>query len=225
MPRFGAISPKQVVEQASKNDPSLTAINLSSNALFKMKTFDYCKMLAEALAGNTHVTEVILNENEITDADCAWIKELLASNASITSMSLEKNKISSDGCALIAEGLIANSSVVALNLLGNGPFGEGCMDAWLKTFNENMTLFDLKWRLNSRSSFAINSAITRNRSISRLKKEGKDWQHLLPDHLRENKPDAPAEQHAEPTDSEPTAPEPASEDLQAESAPEVAAEA
>eukprot|EP00630_Chrysocystis_fragilis_P006629 CAMPEP_0197386932 /NCGR_PEP_ID=MMETSP1165-20131217/195_1 /TAXON_ID=284809 /ORGANISM="Chrysocystis fragilis, Strain CCMP3189" /LENGTH=214 /DNA_ID=CAMNT_0042912209 /DNA_START=81 /DNA_END=725 /DNA_ORIENTATION=- len=214
MPRFGAVSPKQIVEQATKNDPSLTSINLSSNALFKMKTFEYCKMLAEALSANTHVTELVLNENEITDADCEWLKELLATNKSITTMSLEKNKISSEGCALIAAGLATNSTLVALSLLNNGPFGESCMDTWLKTFNDNITLYDLKWRLNSRSSFALNSAITRNRSVSRLRKEGKDWQHLLPDHLRDSKPVPPQE----PAPEEPAAP-PAEPQL------EVAAEA
>lgn len=197
MPRFGAISPKQIVEQASKDDPSLTSINLSSNALFKMKTFEYCQALAEALAANTHVTDLTLNENEITDADCQWIKELLAKNKSIVTLSLEKNKISSEGCALIAEGLVANTTLVALSLLNNGPFGEGCMDAWLKTFHDNVTLFDLKWRLNSRSSFALNSAITRNRSINRLRKEEKDWQHLLPDHLRDDKPSVAIPEPAE----------------------------
>jgi len=188
-----------------------------------MKTYDYSKMLAEALVGNTYVTELVLNENEITDADCEWIKMLLATNKSITTMSIEKNKISSDGCTLIAQGLETNGTLVALSLMNNGPFGEGCMDAWLKTFHDNITLYDLKWRLNSRSSFALNSSITRNRSIARLKKEGKEWEHLLPDHLRAVKPPAPAGPPADEPEEPPA--EPAAEVPPAEAADEIATEA
>lgn len=188
MPRFGAVSPKQIIAQAADNDASLTSINLSANALFKMKTNEYCKLLAEALESNTNVKELILNDNELTDADCEWIKHLLETNKSVTSLSLNKNKFQSEGCGLIAQGLAKNDTLVALDILNNGPFGEGCMDHWLKAFNDNVTLYDVKWRLNSRSSFALNTAITRNRSINRLRKEGKDWESLLPDHLRSSKP-------------------------------------
>ena len=48
------------------------------------------------------------------------------------------------------------------------------MDAWLAAFNDNVTLVNLKWRLDSRKSFALNKSITRNNSIVRWKKDGKD---------------------------------------------------
>jgi len=185
MPRFGSVRPKHLIEEAAADDGSVTNIDLGSNALFKMKTFEYCMMLAESLASNHSVTTLNLCGNEITDVDCEWIKKLLQSNTSITSLNLEGNKVSSDGCALIAEGLAGNSSLTALNLLNQGPFGESCMDSWLETFNSNITLTDLKWRISSRSSFALNAALTRNRSIQRLRAAGKDWRTLLPDGLRE----------------------------------------
>jgi len=96
------------------------------------------------------------------------------------------NKISSDGCVLLAQGMNSNESITMLNVMNQGPFGEACMDAWLDTFNVNISLIDLKWRVSSRKSFALNAAITRNRSIQRLRSSGKDWTSLLPDSLKKN---------------------------------------
>ena len=133
-------------------------------------------------------TELILKQNDITNADCEHIKTLLLNNKTLTSLNLEANKIDSEGSTAIAEGLKGNSSLTTLILLGNGPFGEACMDAWLAAFNDNVTLVNLKWRLDSRKSFALNKSITRNNSIVRWKKDGKDWESLLPDHLKPEKP-------------------------------------
>ena len=58
------------------------------------------------------------------------------------------------------------------------------MDAWLAAFNDNVTLTTLKWRLDSRKSFKLNKDITRNNSIVKWRADGKDWETLLPDHLK-----------------------------------------
>ena len=88
----------------------------------------------------------------------------------------------------------------------------GCMDAWLKAFEQNVTLVELKWRLDSRKSFKLNKDLIRNKSIAKAKKEGaffkeavisclsigKDWDSLLPDHLRTSSPaDPPVVRDAE----------------------------
>lgn len=113
---------------------------------------------------------------------------MLLTNKSLVSLNLEGNKIDSDGSSVIAAGVQGNSTLTTLILLGNGTFGEGCMDAWLAAFHENITLVNLKWRLDSRKSFALNKSITRNNSIVRWKNDGKDWESLLPDHLKSEKP-------------------------------------
>ena len=118
------------------------------------------------------------------------MKRLLLTNSTLTTLNLEGNKIDSDGCKVIAEGVKGNATLSTLILLGNGNFGEGCMDAWLAALNDNVTIVNLKWRLDSRKSFKLNKDITRNNSIVRWKEAGKDWESLLPDHL---KPDKPAE--------------------------------
>ncbi|KAJ1460316.1 hypothetical protein M885DRAFT_510152 [Pelagophyceae sp. CCMP2097] len=184
MSRFGAPSPKTVIEKAAANDSSVTSINLSGNALFMMKTFEYGNLLADALAGNTFVVELILSKSGITNADCEWLCRLLETNKSVTSLDLEGNKIDSQGGVKIANGIEKNSTLTHLNLLNQGPFGEGCMDAWLQAFTQNIILSDLKWRLDSRKSFKLSKDLIRNKSIAKAKMEGKDWNMLLPDHLR-----------------------------------------
>ena len=116
------------------------------------------------------------------------MKRLLLTNSTLTTLNLEGNKIDSDGCKVVAEGVKGNSTLTTLILLGNGNFGEGCMDAWLAAFEDNITLVNVKWRLESRKSFKLNKDITRNNSILRWKKEGKDWESLLPDHLKPERP-------------------------------------
>mmetsp|Transcript_35014 Transcript_35014/g.108371 ORF Transcript_35014/g.108371 Transcript_35014/m.108371 type:complete len:218 (+) Transcript_35014:98-751(+) len=200
--RFGAPSPKAFVEKLASNDAATTSVDLSNNALFKMKTFEYCEKIADAMKTNTNCTELILKGNEITNADCAHIKTLLATNKSLTTLNLEANKIDSEGSILIAEGIKANTTLTTLILLGNGPFGESCMDAWLDAFTDNITLVHVKWRLDSRKSFKLNKDITRNNTILKWKAEGKDWESWLPDHLKPEKPaaagGAAAEAQAEP---------------------------
>ena len=182
--RFGAPSPKEFIAKLAANDPATTSVDLSNNALFKMKAYEYTGQLAAALKKNTHCTSLVLKGNEMGNAECQHLKELLLTNTSLTSLNLEGNKIDSEGAKLIAEGIQKNSTLTELIRLSNGSFGEGCMDAWLAAFNDNVTLTTLKWSLNSRKSFKLNKDITRNTSIVKWRADGKDWQSLLPDHLK-----------------------------------------
>jgi len=182
--RFGAPSPKQFIEKLAANDAATTAVDLSNNALFKMKAYEYTGQLVAALKKNTHCTSLILKSNEIGNAECTYLKELLLTNTSLTTLDLEGNKIDSEGAKLIAEGIQKNKTLTTLILLSNGTFGEGCMDSWLAAFNDNVTLTTLKWRLDSRKSFKLNKDITRNNSIVKWRADGKDWETLLPDHLK-----------------------------------------
>ena len=43
-------------------------MDLSNNALFKMKSYEYLEKIAEAMKTNTHCTELILKSNDITNA-------------------------------------------------------------------------------------------------------------------------------------------------------------
>ena len=114
-----------------------------------------------------------------------YFSEGVATDEHLThNLGLEGNKIDSEGAKLIAEGIQKNKTLTTLILLSNGSFGEGCMDSWLAAFNDNVTLTTLKWRLDSRKSFKLNKDITRNNSIVKWRADGKDWETLLPDHLK-----------------------------------------
>ena len=56
---FGAAVPTNVLDQAAANDPSITAVSFSGNALWQMKSNEYCARLGEALKMNTNITEVM----------------------------------------------------------------------------------------------------------------------------------------------------------------------
>jgi Ran GTPase-activating protein (RanGAP) involved in mRNA processing and transport len=128
MSRFGAPSPKLIIEKIANNDAGTTSVDLSANALFTMKTFEYCGLLAEALKKNTVVTEITLGKLGITDPDVELIAGALAVNQTITTVNLDGNKLGSDGAVHIANGLKTNSSVTHIVLLNNGAFGETCLE-------------------------------------------------------------------------------------------------
>ena len=154
MPRFGAASPKEIIGKVAACTEVVAEVDLSGNALFKMKPGEYGASLASALSHNESVKSVKLRKLELGDADCAWLKTILETSK-IAALDLEGNKISSAGAVLLAEGVAGNDALAALNLVGNGPFGESCMDAWLAALEKNVTLVDLKWRLDSRKSFKL----------------------------------------------------------------------
>ena len=183
MPRFGAASPKEIIGKVAACTEVVAEVDLSGNALFKMKAGEYGPSLASALSHNESVKSVKLRKLELGDADCAWLKTILETSK-IAALDLEGNKISSAGAVLLAEGVAGNDALAALNLVGNGPFGESCMDAWLAALEKNVTLVDLKWRLDSRKSFKLNKDLVRNKQIAKRKADGKDVTDLLPDGLK-----------------------------------------
>ena len=50
-------------------------------------------------------TELILKQNDITNADCEHIKTLLLNNKTLTSLNLEANKIDSEGSTALMAAL------------------------------------------------------------------------------------------------------------------------
>eukprot|EP00929_Paragymnodinium_shiwhaense_P014474 TRINITY_DN122381_c0_g1_i1.p1 TRINITY_DN122381_c0_g1~~TRINITY_DN122381_c0_g1_i1.p1 ORF type:complete len:394 (+),score=131.57 TRINITY_DN122381_c0_g1_i1:79-1260(+) len=182
MPTFGAVMPKDIIAKVAANDSSVTKIDLTGNASFQMKSGEYCDSLAQAMAKNTHVTEMVLTKCAITDADAVLLSKMLSANRSLTTLNLEGNKIGSDGAIAIAEELKTNETLTDLLLLGQDKqaFGEKCLEAWLVTLETNVTIQNIKWRLDSRKSFALNSFLTRNKDIARRKRDGREYTSLLP---------------------------------------------
>lgn len=183
---FGAIIPREVIAKVERNDPALTKVDLCNNATFQMKTLEYCTSLAAAMAGNTHVKEIILKDCCITDQDVRVLSTMLTTNGTLELLNLEGNKIGSDGAICLADALASNGSLRDLFLLGQEKkaFGETCLEAWLKCLQDNIAIQSIKWRLDSRKSFALNQFLTRNKEIARRKRDNRDFADLLPQSLR-----------------------------------------
>lgn len=138
------------------------------------------------------------------------LAEGLAANTSITVLDLQKNRINNDGGTALAKGIANNKSLLEINLMNQvGRWGDQCLDAFLAMFETNITLLKITWRLESRKSFALNKMITRNNEIDRRKKNGMDYQDLLPSALKgsaEGKENIPAHTAAAPVPATPPAP-------------------
>jgi hypothetical protein len=165
---FGGETPRETIAKVAANDPKITKLSFTNNAMIQMKSYDYCVLIAEALKTNTHVTSVSLIKCGVTDVDCQVLAEVLEVSKTLEEMHLDGNRIQSFGATCIAEGLEYNTTLKLINLL-NQPenFGEACLDAWLNMFDTNYTLTQVKWRLDSRKSFALNKCITRNKDLKR----------------------------------------------------------
>eukprot|EP00927_Polykrikos_kofoidii_P017112 TRINITY_DN1776_c0_g1_i1.p1 TRINITY_DN1776_c0_g1~~TRINITY_DN1776_c0_g1_i1.p1 ORF type:complete len:255 (+),score=63.43 TRINITY_DN1776_c0_g1_i1:82-765(+) len=174
--------PKDVIASVASNDSSITKVDLSANATFQMKPVEYCESLAEALANNKFVTEVALDRCNIPDPGVQALSNMLTTNQTIVSLSLDGNKIGSDGAVSLANALVKNETLTDLILTGQDKqaFGETCLEAWLECLQDNITMQNIKWRLNSRKATALNTYLTRNKEIVRRKKDGKEFETLLP---------------------------------------------
>lgn len=180
-PHFGALMPKAVIERIAANDSGVTKVDLSNNATFQMKTLEYCTSLATAMTGNTYVKEIVLAKCNITDQDVKALSPMLCSNKGLEKLSLEGNKIGSDGVIALAEALLENETLTDLTLLGQEKgIGEPCLEAWMKTLEENTHLLNISWRLESRKSFRLNQFLTRNKEIARRRRDGREFESLLP---------------------------------------------
>eukprot|EP01129_Flabellula_baltica_P016363 TRINITY_DN8681_c0_g1_i1.p1 TRINITY_DN8681_c0_g1~~TRINITY_DN8681_c0_g1_i1.p1 ORF type:complete len:200 (-),score=55.54 TRINITY_DN8681_c0_g1_i1:67-666(-) len=191
------------VQRIEENDPTLTTANFSANSIYQMKVGPYTERIAAALSNNTHLTSLNLSDLNIRDQQIPAIADALRVNTTLTQLDLSKNKFGNDGLIALAHALRENKTLLDINLIGQAKtFGEGALVEIAEMFDDNITLTNISWRLQSRISFRINTFITRNNEIVRRKESGLDFNDLLPDNhpLRTN---APAE-HVEPEREEET---------------------
>ncbi len=132
--------------QVSSNDPALTAVDLSNSAVFQLRSEELSQALAEALAKNTHVREVILVNCGINDRACTSLGSALVSNKSIVVLNLEKNAITGAGGSALAGALARNTCMREVNLMnqGSGRWTDRCLDDFLEMFQSNVTLLKVR---------------------------------------------------------------------------------
>lgn len=133
---------RELMEQLSDNDPTVTGIWLQSKNLYDGDI----KVLCDSLMRNTTVTEVWLPGNFITDEGANSIAHMLKFNKSIKELFLGQNDIGPKGAAALAAALArGNSTLVALGLGENrvGVEGAGAFAAALR-HNHVLRTLDLK---------------------------------------------------------------------------------
>ena len=131
---------EQLLQRIRANDPSLTKIDLSDNAIGAAGA----KALAAALKTNTSVTTINLSYNYIGAAGAKTLAEALKTNTSVTTIDLGGNGIRNDGTQTLAEALKINTSVTMINLSYNyiGAAGAKALAESLKT-NTSLTEISL----------------------------------------------------------------------------------
>ena len=158
MPAFAAkLTPGSAIERLKSNDPSLTSVDLSNNAVLQMKGKELWPQFADALAGNTVCTELNLSGCSMGDFAAEHLGSALQKNTAVQSINLENNSIGNDGAIAIAKALSVNRGVMLLNLLNQkgARYGDTTLGEYLKMFDTNVTLLKIVWRLESRQSFRL----------------------------------------------------------------------
>jgi len=180
--KLNTLTPATAIERLSANDSTLVVCDLSRSAVLQMKGAELMPKLADALAKNTHCTELKLADCNISDELVAPLASALTKNSSLASLDLEGNKVNNDGAANLAKALAHNRSVMVLNLFGQkgSRFGDSTLHAFCDMFETNVTLLKITWRLESRQSFRLNKLLVRNNDIDRRLKAGRDYADLLP---------------------------------------------
>ena len=178
-----ALTPATAIERLASNDPTFVSCDLTKNIVMQMKTSELVPKLGAALAGNTVCQELNLSECAIPDNLVQPIADALAKNTALVQLNMQGNKIGNDGAVLLANSLAGNRTLMQINLMGQQgkKFGDAALHAFMKTFETNVTLLKIVWRLESRISFSLNKKLTRNNEIDRRIKTGRDYSDIMPE--------------------------------------------
>jgi NLR family CARD domain-containing protein 3 len=90
-------------------------LDLSSKGIDDAKA----RPVAVELAGNTTVTRLGLNQNEIGHQGCVDIADALIKNRALTSIELNDNSVCDAGCSAVAAALLQNTMLSKISLNGN----------------------------------------------------------------------------------------------------------
>lgn len=127
------LTPGLAIERLKANDPTLTTVDLSNNAVLQMKGKELFPQLGEALANNTVCQELILVGCMVNDFACEQLGEALKKNSTLVVLNLENNNVGNDGAIAIARSLAVNRGLLLLNLLNQKGARYGAPPAGLST--------------------------------------------------------------------------------------------
>ncbi|KAL9965567.1 hypothetical protein ACROYT_G029381 [Oculina patagonica] len=126
--------------------------------------------LAEALKKNTSLTELYLSGNNIGDHGATGLAEALQNNTSLTVLDLSVNNIGHHGATGLAEALQNNTSLTVLDLSGNniGDHGATGLAEALQN-NTSLTVLDLSGNnIGHHGATGLAEALQNNTSLTEL---------------------------------------------------------
>ncbi|KTD45452.1 Ankyrin repeats (3 copies) [Legionella quinlivanii] len=132
------MSLEQQIQRIRENDPTLTSLDLTSQAL----TDSDFQNLSLALAQNTHLKSLELAKTNPSNAGLSYLSTALKSNNSLESLNLGGNELQQKGLEYLCEVLRVNQSLRTLELhLGNSGYPE--QELFLSALLDNYSLQDL----------------------------------------------------------------------------------
>ncbi|KAJ3094415.1 hypothetical protein HDU97_008109 [Phlyctochytrium planicorne] len=154
------------IKLLSENDPSLTVLDLKDCKVF---TVAHGNALAAALAGNTHLKDLNLNNTKLQTSTAVDLAEALKINRSLEILNLENNQVGPQGIKALAESLEKNSTLLELRLANQkSPAGTDAEQAFARSLQKNETLVKLGLLFRDVASRNFTDrAITRNKEIAR----------------------------------------------------------
>jgi len=178
-------SKSSIFEGVKSNDESLTLVDVGH---LTMSPSDYAT-LGEALKQNTVVTELKIVNLGMKDADSKVFAEVIQATNTLQKVDLGYNKIGPTGMKLIGEALKDNSSITECKLhRQEKDMGSAVEDVFAKIWETNTTLQRLYITLHDRRCNQANTrGEVRNKSIAACIKAGKNWDHLDPTKVEEQK--------------------------------------
>lgn len=181
----GSIGP--LIERIAADDSELLGVDFSKQAVFQMKPDEKMDELCNALESNNTVRTLILRECGLGDTAVARLGSFLSTNSNIQYLDLGSNPLKEDGAIALANGLASNASVQQVDLMNMPHLGksERVLSAFVSMYETNLTLKKIVWRLDHPLANTLARLMTRNNSIDRRKSQGKSFDDLLPDALRD----------------------------------------
>ena len=125
------------------------------------------KLLGEAMAENSSVTKLLLNQNKVGDLGGAALSRALETNSTLTKLNLNGNAMSDDVSVALRDALCKNSTLITLNLGGN-KFKDATGFALGKALEVNATL-QYMWigdaNIRGAGGVALAEAFAKNKSL------------------------------------------------------------
>lgn len=92
-----------LLEAIGANQPELLAVSFAASTIYQMKAAEYTGRLCAALAGNTHLTALDLEDCGLNDDCVVELAGALGPESRLASLSLKGNKVKDAGCIALAK--------------------------------------------------------------------------------------------------------------------------